>query len=280
MYKIFFILIFALSLKAEIVDGVSVIVKQEPITIFDIKDEIRKTGVSEAEATDNLIRKKLEANEMEVRKISINSTDVFNEIKQLAAQNKMSVDQFYDMVREQSGLSSGEFKEKTKERLLSQKLYSEISYSSMSQPSEDEIKEYFELHKKEFQKPAYFDVIVYSSTDTSQLEKVISNPMFSSSDVSKSERKLYYERISPELAKLLESTALHKFTPIVATDKNSFTTFYIKGVDSQNNGTYESQKNRIINQIMGQKREQVLSDYFARLRSNTEIKIIRQVDAK
>lgn len=280
MYKIFFILIFALSLKAEIVDGVSIIVKQEPITMFDIKDEMRKTGVSEAVATDNLIRKKLEANEIEERKISINSTDVYNEIKQLATQNKMSIDQFYDMVREQNGLSSSEFKEKTKERMLSQKLYSEISYSSMSQPREEEIKEYFELHQKELLKPAYFDVIIYSSSDKGKLEKVITNPLFSSSDVSRGEQKLYYERISPELAKLLESTALNKFTPIVATDKNSFTTFYIKSVDAQSNTTYESQKSKIINRIMGQKREQVLSDYFARLRNNTDIKIIRQVDAK
>lgn len=275
MYKIFLTLIVALSLEAQIVNGVKVVVKQEPITMYDVKEEMRQSGVSEAVATDNLIRKKLEALEVEERKISVSSNDVYNEIKQLAAQNKMSVDQFYDMVREQNGLNSSEFREKTKERLLSQRLYSEISYSSMSQPSEDEIKEYFELHKEELQKPAYFDVIIYASAYKSQLEKVITNPMFSSSDISRGEKKLYYERISPELAKLLESTPLNKFTPIVATDKNSFTTFYLKGVDTQNSTTYESQRNRITNQIMGQKREQVLSDYFARLRNNTDIQIIR-----
>lgn len=278
MYKIFLILIFALSLKAEIVNGVAVVVKQEPITLNDIKEEMQKSNSTVEEATDNLIRKKLEAMEIQERKISVSSTDVYNEIKQVAASNKMSVEALYDMVRETNGLSSTDFKEKTKEKLLSQRLYTDISYSSMTQPSEEEIKEYYDLHKDEFSRPLSFDVIIYSSPDKNSLEKVVSNPMLNISDVTKSEQKLFYEKLPKELSRLLENTEPNKFTPIISNEKNAYTIFYLKAIEHQKDATYESKKNKIINLIMAQKREQVLSDYFAKLRNNSDIKIIRQLN--
>ncbi|MDQ1264312.1 MAG: hypothetical protein QG559_1313 [Campylobacterota bacterium] len=278
MYKIFLIFIFALSLKAEMVNGVAVVVKQEPITLSDIKEEMRKSNSTEEEATDNLIRKKLEGMEIQERKISVSSTDVYNEIKQVAASNKMSVEALYDMVRETNGLSSTDFKEKTKEKLLSQRLYTDISYSSMTQPSEEEIKEYYDLHKDEFSRPLSFDVIIYSSPDKNSLEKVVSNPMLNISDVTKSEQKLFYEKLPKELSRLLENTEPNKFTPIISNEKNAYTIFYLKAIEHQKDATYENKKNKIINLIMAQKREQVLSDYFAKLRNNSDIKILRQLN--
>ena len=66
-----------------------------------------------------------------------------------------------------------ELKEKIKQRLLSQKLYQAIAMSKLSQPDEEEIKEYYKLHKEDFNKIPFFDVIVYSSTDKTLLEKKI-----------------------------------------------------------------------------------------------------------
>jgi len=54
--------------------------------------------------------------------------------------------------------------------------------------------------------------------------------------------------------------------------------FYMKEIASAQEGGVESVKDQIVNAIMGDKREQVLGDYFARLRHNADIKVIREVE--
>jgi len=276
MYKIFLTLIFAASLNAELVNGVAVVVKGEAITLYDLKEEMRTSNVDITDATDILIRKKLENAEVKERKISVTSAEVYDDIKKTASANNMSVSDFYEAVRNSNGLSSTEYKVKTKEKLISQKLYSAIAYSSVLQPGDDEIKEYYELHKKDFAHPTAFKVIIYNAKDRSKLQKKISSPMFFSPDIKTLDQRLIYERISPELAGLLENTKQNSFTQIIPDGKGAFTSFYLKEVESAKNITYESVKNKIVNLIMGSKREQVLSDYFARLKGNADIQVLRE----
>ena len=276
MYKILLSLFFGVMLNAELINGVSVVVKGEAITLFDIKEEMKVSRVDADTATDNLIRKKLEEAEIAERKISVTSTEVYDDIKKTAMTNKMSIDELYAAVRNSNGLTSAEFKERTEQKLLSQKLYSAIAYSSIDNPSEDELKEYYELHKEEFMRPSAFDVTIYSSKNKNALEKKTTIPMFHSDEISKDEQILEYTRISPELSRLLENTQINSFTPVISEPNGSFVSFYLKEIKTPSSVEYESVKNQIMNLIMSDKREQVLSDYFARLRNSTDIKIIRE----
>jgi hypothetical protein len=183
MYKILLPLIFSTFLCAEPINGVSVTVKGEIITLYDVKEEMRSSNVSSAVATDNLIRKKLEAAEIGERKISVSSSEVYEDIKKVAAANKMSIEELYEAARNSTGMSSTEFKEKTKEKLISQKLYSAIAYSSVDIPKEDEIREYYELYKEDFSRPSAISVTIYGSASKNALEKKIANPMHNSNEV-------------------------------------------------------------------------------------------------
>ncbi|MDD3475280.1 MAG: peptidylprolyl isomerase [Sulfurimonas sp.] len=277
MYKIILALLLGAMLSAEMINGVSVVVKGEAITIRDVKDEMHLSKVNATMATDILIRKKLEAAEIQERKITVTSSEIYDDIKKVAAANNLSIDAFYDAVRESNGLTSEEFKEKTREKLLSQKLYSAIAYSSMSMPDEEEMKEYYELHKDEFSRPKSFKVIIYSSPNEEALRKKITTPMFISDEVKVEERELPYDKISPELAKLLEKTEDKNFTPVVMDQQGGHVSFYLQEAKKSHIGSYEDVKNQLSNTLMGQKREQVLSDYFARLRGNADIQIVREV---
>ena len=277
MYKILLPLIFSALLCAEPINGVSVIVKGDVITLYDVKEEMRALNANSTVATDSLIRKKLEAAEISERKISVTSSEVYDDIKKVAAANKMGIDEFYEAVRNSNGFSSAELKEKTKEKLLSQKLYSAIAYSSIETPKEDEVKEYFELHKEDFSHPTAFKTTIYSSHNKDALQKKITSPMYNATDVKVEEQILPYERISQELAKLLQNTQINSFTPIISEPNGSFVSFYLKETQNPKETNYEGLKNQIANLIMERKREQVLSDYFARLKGNAEIKVIREV---
>ncbi|QOP42201.1 peptidylprolyl isomerase [Sulfurimonas marina] len=278
MRKILFILLFASFIEAKVYDGVAVVVKNEAITLEDIKKEMKTSHTDVKQATDVLIRQKLEAAEIEERKIVVSSSEVYDDIKQMASRNNMSISDFYNAVREANGLSSTELKEKVKQKLLSQKLYSAIAYASMDEPSDEEINEYYELHKEEFSHPASFTVVIYDAQSKELLQEKVDNPMFYSPEIATNEQVLPYERISPELSSLLSRTPLHTFTPVVPNGKGGFMSFYIKSVESAKTAGIASVKNQIINAIMAGKREVVLNDYFARLRDNADINIIRMPD--
>ena len=278
MYKLLLSLLLITSVYAEMVDGVAIVVKGEAITLYDIKKEMQTAKVDSAGASDILIRKALESTEIKERKISVSNSEVYDDIKKTAARNNMSVSDFYEAVRNANGISSTELKKQIKYKLESQKLYSAIAYSSMSEPSESDIQEYFELHKDTFMHPSSFDVVIYQSSDQARLQEKIDNPMFYAPDIVTNEQVLPYDRISPELAGLLERTALNNFTSIVPDGKSGYMSFYVKGIESAQSSGVEGVRDQIVNQIMADKREQVLGDYFARLRHNADIKVLRSVE--
>jgi peptidyl-prolyl cis-trans isomerase SurA len=277
MYKIFLTIILVSTLSAEITDGVAVVVKGSAITLYDIKKEMQTSRADAKAATDILIRKTLEKQEIKERKISVSSGEVYDDIKKTAKRNKLSVGEFYEAVRNSSGLTSEELKEKIKEKLLSQKLYSAIAYSGVSEPTEDEIEAYFKVHKNDFAHPSGFKVVIYQSKSKQRLQEKIDNPMFYSPEISSNEQDLPYDRISPELASMLERTALNTFTAAVPDGKGGYMSFYVKEIDTAKETGLESVRSQIMNMIAAEQREQVLGDYFARLRHNADIKMIRNV---
>jgi hypothetical protein len=278
MSKILLILLLSLSLSAAVYDGVAIVVKDKAITLLDIEKEMKSSKVDAKKAADILIRQKLESIETKERNIVVDSSEVYDDIKQMAGRNNMSISDFYDAVRDSNGLTSTELKEKVKQKLLSQKLYSAIAYSSLSEPSEDEIEEYYKLHKDNYKHPSAFTVIIYDAKEKEKIQEKVDNPMFYSPEIATNEQVLPYDRISPELASMLERTALNSFTAVIPNGKGGFMSFYVKEIKSAKEGGLESVRNQIMNSIMEEKRELILGDYFARLRHNADINMIRNVE--
>ncbi|MDY0116791.1 MAG: peptidylprolyl isomerase [Sulfurimonadaceae bacterium] len=275
MKKIILTLLFSGALFANLVDGIAIVVKGEAITLSDIKKEMALSKSDAKQASDMLIRKKLEELEMQERKISVTSTEVYEELKQTAERNNMTIDQFYSAVRESNNLSSQELKEKIKERLLSQKLYQTIAYSSMSQPTDKELEEYFKLNQEKFSHPSGFKVIIYAAQNEERLIEKIKNPMLYTPDVGQNEQELPFDRIAPELAKILSKTPINSFTPVVPDANGGFMSLYVSEILESTQGSFEAQKDDILNAYMGEKREQILGDFFEKLRHNAEITIVR-----
>jgi len=275
MYKSLLVLLFTTLLTAEVYDGVAIVVKDKAITLFDVKKTMQEAKVDAAHASSILIRQKLEEIEIKQRKINVSNSDVYDDIKKMASRNNMDINDFYEAVRESNGMSSTQLKAKIKQKLLTQKLYMSIAYSALEQPTDDEVTEYFELHKENYKHPSSFTVIIYNSKDKSRLQEKLNNPMFYSPDIQSNEQELPFDRISPELAQLLERTQLNHFTAVIPDGKNGFMSFYIKAITSAKDAGIEGVRSQIVNSIMADKREVVLSNYFGRLRQNTNIKTIR-----
>ena len=275
MHKILLPLLLVSFLNAAVYDGVAIVVKDKAITLFEIKEKMQTLHIDAKKAADILVREKLEAIEIANRKITVDNTEVYDEISKTAARNKLSVSEFYEAVRNANGLTSAELKEKIRQRLLTQKLYVGIAYTKLAEPTLEETKEYYELHKTEFSHPIAFDVVIYQAHNKSRLQEKIDNPMFYSPEIQSSEKRLVYKKISPELARLLEKTPRNHFTPALPDGKKSFISFYIKSITTADKSSFEEMKEETKNRMMQEQREAVLQNYFARLRQNVAIVTIR-----
>lgn len=276
MYKFLVSMMCVASLSAEMVGGIAIVVKDKAITLQDIEKEIGSSHVSREVAVNGLIRQKLEELEVQERKITVTSGEVYDDIKVTAKRNNMSVNDFYEAALNANGLSSQELKAKTKNKLLATKLYSAIAYSKVKTPSDESLKEYYELNKVTFVHPSSFTTVIYQTKNKVALEEKVKNPMFYSPAIVTNEQVLPYERISPELAKLLSRTKVNSFTPIIPDGKGGYMSFYLKDTMSAEEAGFDSMKGQVQNTMMGELREKVLGEYFARLRHNADIIILRK----
>jgi parvulin-like peptidyl-prolyl isomerase len=278
MYRIFLFLLLTAGLNAKIIDGVAILVQDQPITMQDITNSMSETHLDENKTVDLLIRKKLESQEIKERKISVNDEEVINEIKRMASLNNMSVEQFYEAVSSTQNLTSEQVQKEMKERLLSQKLFQAIAYTRMDEPDAQEIKDYYELNKEKFIHPQSFATTVYEAKEQSLLQQKIDNPMFYSPEIAHQEQTFEYSKIAPALAEILSKTPANHFTEIIPNGKNGFVCFYIQEIVQAKDVKLEDIKAQIENMIMADKREQTLKEYFDRARINANIKIIRLLE--
>ncbi len=273
--KYLLLLLFFITLHAETVNGIAIMVKDQPITLYDISEAMEEHNIPQEQAVELLERKKLEEIEIKERHITASKQEVFDDIQRMAEQNRMSVIELYSAIQSSQGLSEAKLKEKIEEKILNQKLYSAIAFSLLEQPNDDEIDEYYRLHQEEFQKPDSFDVLLYLCPDKNRLQEKIDNPMFYSPDVTSEAHTFKTAEMNPRLAELLSRTPLNSFTPVLPSPEGGFMSFYLKEKGASSTPDLEAIRPQISNAIMAQKRETILKDYFDRQRLNADIKVIR-----
>ena len=131
MLKSIFLLFISLTLMANTINGIAILVKDEPITLYDIENEMRKSQRPLKDVVKLLIRQKLEELEVKERHLNISSQEIYAEVEKLANQNKMTIMQLYQTVFKAQKMTETEFKVALKKKLLNQKLFNAIAFSHM-----------------------------------------------------------------------------------------------------------------------------------------------------
>lgn len=257
------------------IGGVAVLVKNNPITLYEVQQEMKQSGTSANQSADNLIRKKLEQLEATEKKITVTTSEINEELARMAAQNNLSQEQFLNAMQSVRGLSEKDLRVKVEETLRGQKLYSSIAFSKMAQPTAEEEAEYYQLHLDEFSRPESFDVTTYVSPSQEALSAKIADPMRHIEVIQSKDETIPYSKINPQLAQILNKTPNGSFSPILPNGKNGFMSFYLRDKNNVITENLESMRPQISNAIIGEKRNQVLNDYFTRLRLSADIKVLR-----
>jgi len=258
-----------------IVSGVSIVINKEPITLYEVYKYSKKLNISKREAIDFLVRQKLEEAQIKKLDISVDPFELDEYINKLATQNGgMSQYEFLNMLKSK-GIDIDRYKKELKEKLKREKLYSSILRDKLKPISPKELEEFYKKNIDQFKIANRFDVVLYSSKDKKSLEIIRKNPMQKPQGVEVKSTMITPKDLNPQLNSLLNSTKKGDFTPIVTLNSNP-AMFYIKSKGEFKVIPFDSAKRTIQRVLSQQKEQEILKDYFEKLKANANIVVVRQ----
>ncbi len=268
------VLLFKFYLYAGLVDGVSIVVNNTPITLYEIKKFSIEHNLPIKKAIEALIREKLEKSL--IKKYSLEATDleVSDEIEKISSNAGMSIIDFENYLMKK-GINIDTYKKDLAKKIAQRKLYKKIVSNKIKRATQKEIKEYYQKNIDKYSIPQMVEVTEYDAKDRKTLENLIKNPMLNISSVTKKEMLLKTNQINPKLLYILQQTKEGNFTPIL-TLKDGFVSFYLKRKINLKPIPFDKVKNAIFAEIMNKREQDIIKSYFDKLVSEANIKVIRE----
>ncbi len=256
-----------------IITGISVIVNDEPITLYEVYKYSKKFKITRKESLDVLIRQKLEESQIKQFHIDADIFEVDKYIESIANRNNISKYEFFNMLKKEN-VKIDDYKKQIKQQIKRDKLYQSIYKDKLKGVEDSEIKEFYDKNPTDFMQANSFNLTIYTSQNDKDLQAIQKNPMLQLESVKIEKRFLTEETLNNQLKTLLNATEQGKFTQIV-TIQNRSTMFYIEEKKDFKKVSYENAKNSIYRAISKQKESKVIKDYFEKLRASATIKVLR-----
>ena len=255
--------------EAKMVNGIAMIVNGEAVTTSEIRAVQKQMGVSKKQATDLLIQDRLQKAAM--KKISVPETDIDVKIAQIAAQNNLTIPKMQKVLKQQ-GTSWSKYRKSIKESIKKQKFYREKVASTLSKPSEDELKLFYQKHKKEFILPTSISMIEYSSSSEAAMKKFLTTKK-KNGVKSRSVKKNTSSINSALLGTILQTQNGSYTRPFNAGDK--YISYKVISKNGQKSMSFEDAKGAVAGKWRQQQQGKALKDYFEKMKTNADIRVIR-----
>ncbi len=268
-------LLLASFLEAKtMLNGVAVLVNNEPITLYEIHKISKQNNVDLKQALDALIQQRLQESQIKRLNISASEFEINSKVKQVAEKNSLSVDEFFNALS-LDGLSRKEYEEQIAKKIKAQKLYESIFKSKNAMPSQKEIRSYYEANKEKFTQATEFKVIIYISQNSDDLQAVMKSPLVVNENVKTDKKSLKADHLDKRTLFILNQTPIGKFTPILKT-KNGFVSFLLSEKSNLKAINFDEASGLVANMLSSQKQKMVVKNYFEKLKSSADIVMIRK----
>ncbi|WP_072679448.1 peptidylprolyl isomerase [Arcobacter sp. LA11] len=274
MNKMIFTLIMSITISfAGMVDGIALVVNDDPITLFDIEKRKYEKKLSKEDAVSQLIDEALFSQLVRKNNITADVFDVNNYLEKLAASNGMDLYTFKSIIK-QKYKDYDRYEEQTKNLIIRQKLTDKLVRGNLKLASEEDLKIYYENNSSKFQMASKVSAIQYSSKDKAELINIRKNPMANVPGISKSRVELDQSNLNPQLRYIINETKINQFTPVFTSNKQ-FVSLLIVEKEDQETIEFENVRDRIFNIVMQDREKKYLKDYFEKLKLSADIKIVR-----
>jgi len=274
MYKLFLTLLVSSGISfAGMLNGVALIVNDEPITIYDINHTMSINKISKNEAVGLLIDKTLYEQSIKENNISADIFEINDYIEKLASANGMDLYTFKSVVKQKYGDYTA-FEDEAKDAVIRQKLIQKIVKGQLAIATDEDMQLYYEKNKEKFSTSKFYEVTQYTSKNKASLNNAIRNPMVIPSDVERTPIKLASDKLQPQMQYLLNETKTNSFTPIFTANRQ-FISLFVTRKEGTTSLNFESVKAKIFNDMMSLREKKYLKDYFEKEKLTADIKIVR-----
>ena len=256
-----------------IITGVSVIINDEPITLYEVYKYSEKYKISRKESLNLLVRQKLENSQIKKLHINADAFEVDRYIENLANKNGLSQYEFLNMLKEKN-IKIRDYKKEVKAKIQKDKLYQSIYRDKLKGIEEKDIQKFYDQNPSKFKIANSFDISIYTAQKPKDLKAIQNNPMLQPATVKIENKLLQAKTLDNKLKALLNSTKQGMFTQILNI-QNTPTMFYIKEKKDFVQIPYEDVKKNIYRILSKQKEDKVVKDYFEKLKSSASIVVVR-----
>lgn len=275
MKKILPFLLFSLiGSQAQIIDAVAIDVEGEAITTLEIQAVQQKMSMSRQAAVETLIKDRLEKATLKQANIQISQEEIQAKVQTIASSRGMNQSQMQQALA-QKGLTWDSYIKQLTTEIKKEHFYRDHIAANITKPSESELESYYNMHKEKFSSaPTQMSLIAYLAPSLEKLKASISNPTQSIEGVQKKSILASSNEMTPELLQLINQTSTNQFTSPVNTGKG-FITYFVKSKGTQGQAGFQSVKSSVMGMWMQEQRAQAGQDFFNKLKSNANIRVIR-----
>jgi len=272
------ITLFISIIQAEVVDAIAIDVNGEPITLLEIQAVEKKFNISKKMAIDMLIQNRLEKSAIESSNIDVTDEEIDAKIAQIASSKGMSLEQFKSAIAK-AGIDFNKYREEIALAIKKEKFFMRKIAPLIPKPTEEELKLYYQTHKREFGNSApmsQISVIAYFSNSSSKLKEAINNPMRVIDGVVRKNQLISSSDVPPQIFKIIQETPEGSFTKPINTGRG-FVAYFVKSkaIQNGNSSSFESLKREVEMKWLQEQKVKAMKDFIDKLRNSADIRIIR-----
>ena len=273
--RLAFTLLFSSSLAfAGLVNGISVVVDNEPITLYEIHKISQQLKVDKRKALDLLVQQRLEESQIKKLGITTNTFEIDARIENLATQNGITPYEFTQLLQSKK-IDIKDYRLEIERKIKQEKLFQRIFADKVDPVDNAEIKRYYDANQAEFTQADAFDVTSYKAKDKNSLEKIIASPMSVIPDVTLTQETLEQSKLNPKIVYFLNQTKTGEFTPILTMQEGAI--MYL--VNAKRNPKilpFEQVQKAIEGRLNDEKRQEAITNYFEKLKAKANIVVLRR----
>jgi len=274
MKKILLSLLFTLiTSQAEVLDALAIDVEGEAITTLEIQAVMAKMKMSKQAAVEALIKDRLEKSALRKAEIEIDPAEVQAKVQAIATKRGLSQEKMKAILLNK-GLTWETYIEQVTNEMKKERFFKEHIASSVTPPSDSELELYYNTHKDRFSAgPVQMSLVIYASPSAQKLQEAMKSPSEDIEGVQKKNVLAASNEMSPQLLELINQTPSNSFTSPVNTGQG-FVSYFVKSKGQAQSG-FQAVKNQVLGMWIQEHRAQAAQDFFNKLKSNANIRIIR-----
>jgi parvulin-like peptidyl-prolyl isomerase len=268
-----FLLFSIITTQAQVIDAVAIDVEGEAITTLEIQAVQQKMNMSKQAAVEALIRDRLEKSALKKANIQVSHEEIQAKVQAIASSKGMSQTEMKDIL-EKKGLTWENYIKQLTTEIEKEHFFREHIVASVTPPSDSELESYYNTHQEEFSSaPVQMSLVVYLAPSVEKIKEAIANPMRPVQGVQKKNILASSNEMTPQLLELINNTPTNSFTSPVKTAQGVIA-YFVKSKGTQQSG-FQAVKNAVTNRWMQEQRAQAGQDFFNKLKSNANIRVIR-----